>query len=92
MHLTNCHRQAFSDAVDAFEQWDDGEPEPTINFRGDSITISRACGLVWRCTDILPLALSDQVRDHERPFEASTTRRNTYAAAARLIKDRIRVN
>jgi hypothetical protein len=40
-------RDTFLRAVDAFEAWEDGEPEPTID-------LTQACGLVWNCADILP--------------------------------------
>jgi hypothetical protein len=51
---------------------DDGEPEPTveyeIGYEPRQIPISRACGLVWNCTDILPgLAFDSRKREKAAP-------------------------
>jgi hypothetical protein len=51
-------QDTFLAALDAYENWNDGEPEPKIthevNYEPREITISEACGLVWNCSDILP--------------------------------------
>jgi hypothetical protein len=51
-------RETFCAAVAAFYHWERGEPEPTVEYEihyvAHSIPISRACGLVWNCTDVLP--------------------------------------
>ena len=57
-HAPGHVRDAFRAAIEAFYHWNDGEPEPTvtfeINYEPVEIPISKACGLVWNCTDILP--------------------------------------
>jgi hypothetical protein len=79
----------FLAAVDAFAAWEDGEPEPTVEFevhhRLVVITISQACGLVWSCSDILPNRVVSQLVDY---CDVPLTRR-TYAAAARAMRQRI---
>lgn len=73
-------REAFLDAADAYLAWESGEPEPRVDFEGGRIPISRACGIVWNCSDILPhLAV---VGLDMCGIEIS---RRTYAAAARAL-------
>src|SRR5262249_34361812 len=68
-------------AIDAFADWNEGEPEPTVEFEVNyvprPITISQACGLMWNCTDILPRLAVSQLEDVGVEFK-----RQTYAAAA----------
>ena len=56
-HLPGHIRDAFHAAVEAFGEWDDGEPVPFVDFevdgRGRRISLAQACGLVWGCTDML---------------------------------------
>jgi len=65
-HAPGHVRDAFLAAIEAFYHWDDGEPEPTvpfeINYEPVEIPISKACGLVWNCTDILPGSDFDLLR------------------------------
>ena len=60
--------------------WDGGEPEPTVNYVGRQIPISRACGLVWNCTGIIP-------GDAFRKLIAAGLgiKQQTYAACARAM-------
>jgi hypothetical protein len=57
-HAPGHVRETFLDAVQAFMDWNDGEPEPMVGFEVDyvehQIPISKACALVWNCTDIIP--------------------------------------
>jgi len=73
---------AFIAAIDAFEAWKDGEPEPTVEHEVHNqpveITISQACGLVWNCSDILPNLVVRQLEDCD-----VTLTRVTCAAGAR---------
>jgi hypothetical protein len=78
-------REAFLDATDAYMNWEDGDPEPTVDFEGRPIPISRACSIVWNCSDILPHdAVSTLVNCG---IELS---RRTYAAAARTLSAAIK--
>jgi hypothetical protein len=60
-------REMFCDAIEAFTTWNDGEPEPTVeyevNYEPRQITLSRACGMVWHCTDILGGFYYDWLKD-----------------------------
>jgi hypothetical protein len=51
-------RDTFLDGVEAFIPWKSGEPEPTVDFEiryvPRPIPISKACTLLWNCTDVMP--------------------------------------
>ena len=90
-HAGGHVRDMFLDAVDAYLAWEDGEPEPTVEFivrDGNApsgwgvrpITISRACGIVWNCSDILPSGAVSTLDNCGIELN-----RRTYAAAAREL-------
>lgn len=84
-HAPGDLRDAFGEAVDAYEQWEDGAPEPTVELREQPVPISTVCGLLWNCADQLPGLLANQLRDLYRwPDEPPPS--NTYGAAARRLK------
>src|SRR6202040_2902773 len=83
-HAPGDVRDAFVAAVEAFEQWEDGEPEPAGELREPRIAISAVFGLLWNCSDILPGDLFDQIDDHSGVLKS-----RTYASAARYLKSRI---
>jgi hypothetical protein len=91
-HAPGHVRDTFLSAVAAFMAWDDGEPEPTvdyeINYIAREIPISHACGLVWNCTDIVPGIVFDQLVDDV----GLEVRRQTYAACARAMLIAIRAH
>jgi hypothetical protein len=83
-HAPGHVRDTFLRAVDAYLAWESGEPEPTVDFEvryeNRPASISRACGIVWNCSDVLP---SDAVDTLDMcGIELS---RRTYAAAAREL-------
>jgi hypothetical protein len=83
-HAGGHLREMFINAIDAFRTWETREPEPTVelevNYEPHEITISKACGIMWNCTDILPGVWSDII---EELFGKG--HRGTYGAAARLM-------
>jgi hypothetical protein len=83
-HAPGHVRECFCNAIDAFADWNDGEPEPTVEFEVNyiprPITISKACGLVWNCTDTLPSLAVSQLGDVGVEFKCQT-----YAAAAHAM-------
>lgn len=91
-HARGHVRAIFCDAVEAFERWDGTGPEPAvefeINYEPQQISISKACGLVWNCTDVTPADIDRQVRDLVGE-DARLPKRRTYAAAARAIRHSI---
>jgi hypothetical protein len=80
-------------ACAAFEAWasrDGIGPEPTVEYEvlyePHQIPLSRACKLVWNCTDIVPGSVIDQLLD-----EGLGIKSRTYAACARAIVEDIKV-
>jgi hypothetical protein len=77
-------RNMFLDAVDAYLAWEEGEPEPTVDFEvrfvARPIPISRACGIVWSGSDTLPSGAVDAL--DQCGIEIN---HRTYAAAARAV-------
>ena len=83
-HAPGHIRDTFLEAIQAYADWSgDGAP-PTvcreIKYIPHQISIAKACGLVWNCTDILPGAAFDMIADLELPAGS-----RTYAAAARAM-------
>ena len=88
-HAPDHVREAAGAAFEAWMEWDDVGAEPTVayevNYEPHQISISRACALVWNCSDIVPGLLFDQFRDCGIELE-----RRTYAACAQMIVGRLR--
>jgi hypothetical protein len=57
-HAPGHVREAARDAFASWTDWDGTSPEPTVEYGVGyvprSILISKMCGLVWNCTDIVP--------------------------------------
>ncbi len=91
-HAPGHVRETASAAFEAWIAWDGQGPEPTveyeINYVPRDIPISRACGLVWNCTDIVGGSVFDCLQDalqaRQRSFDPVIKQR-TYAACARAI-------
>jgi len=70
--------------IEAFCAWNDQEPEPNVQFEvrylPRPISLTKACGLVWNCSDILPGDLVGMLTEVGLDFN-----RPTYAAAARAM-------
>jgi hypothetical protein len=88
-HAPGHVRDMFLSAIDSFEAWPKNAPEPMVDFEVHfeprPIPLSRACGIVWNCSDILPGS----------PFDTLVNcglqlKRRTYAAAARAMSEVIK--
>ncbi len=83
-HAPGHIRDMFLEAIEAFARWPNGTPEPTVEFEVHyeprPIPLSRACGIVWNCSDILPSDAFDMMVDCGLEMK-----RRTYAAAARAM-------
>ena len=77
-HAPGHVRDVFCSAVEAFLDWREG-PEPTVdfevNYKPVQISISRACSLVYRCTDCIPGYIYDSLIEFG-------VRRGSYSACA----------
>ncbi|MFG1381258.1 hypothetical protein [Xanthobacter versatilis] len=96
VHAPGCVRDTFLAAIEAFASWSPGEPEPAVEFEVDheprQIPLSKACGLVWKCTDIVPGGEFDLLQSKLEGLHRGEVdlRRRTYAACARAMVGAIR--
>jgi hypothetical protein len=88
-HAPGHVRETFCDAIEAFVHWNDGEPEPVVEFEVNyepvEIPISRACTLVWNCRDIVPGFYADWASEAGLEFKT-----RTYAGIAHAMLQAIR--
>jgi hypothetical protein len=87
-HAPGDVRDAFCEAVDAYEAWGDGEPEPSVEVRDQQVPINEVFGLLWNCIDVLPGSVYRQVCDFVTREEEPQAQ--TYAASARLMRGLVR--
>ena len=87
-HAPGHVRETACDAFQAWMDWDGVSPEPTveyeINYVPRRISISRACGLVWNCNDIVPGSFFDELHS-ELTDLGQVVRRQTYGACAQAV-------
>lgn len=92
-HAPGDLRDAFLEAIDAFDAWQPGEPEPVVEVREQQLPISRICRLLWNCNDILPGLVWDEIAGNwESPPSSADydgPKSRTYGAAARWLKEQI---
>jgi hypothetical protein len=73
--------------------WDGTSPEPTVEYEIHYVphrtSISRACGLVWNCTDIVGGLVFDHLRD-ELEAAGQVIKSRTFGACARAILEDIK--
>jgi hypothetical protein len=91
-HAPGRVREAACDAFNAWIDWDGTGAEPTVEYEigyvPHRISLSRALGLVWNCTDIVPGSLFDRLQDAMQCKLHSVDpviKRRTYAACARAL-------
>ena len=94
-HAPGDLRNAFLEAVEAFEVWEEGSPEPTVEVRDQPIRLSVLCGLLWNCSDIMP-GLDQRQLEGVLPSRYIGEDRSgtcfTYARAARAMREAIVLN
>ena len=87
-HAPGHVRGAAADAFQAWMEWGSG-PEPTVEYEigyvAHQIPITRVCGLVWNCTDIVPGDLFHELQDCAEGSDEPAIKSRTYAACARMI-------
>ncbi len=88
-HAPGHVREAFLAAVESFIAWGAGEPEPTVEYEEHyvprQVPISKMCGLLWKCTDIIPGLDFKSLLDCDLDIK-----RQTYAACARAMLESMR--
>ena len=92
-HAPSHVRDTADNAFEAWLRWDRISPEPTVEYEigyiPHDVSISRACGLVWNCNDMVPGSLFDQIHG-ELEYSDIPLKRRTYAAVARAILEDIK--
>jgi hypothetical protein len=86
-HAPGHLHDAFCAAVDAYEDWEDGQPVPTVGV-GDldvPMQVDAVFGLLWNCRDIMPSMLCQQI-DNLLPYPENCGAGSTYAQGARHMK------
>ena len=87
-HAPGHVRETARDAFETWVDWNGTSPEPTVECENGyvprSIPISKICGLVWNCTDIVRGALFHEVHG-VLEFSGRTIKKRTYGACARAI-------
>jgi hypothetical protein len=90
-HAPGHVRDTAIAAFDAWLEWDRTGPEPTVefevNYEPRQITISRALGMVWNCTDIVLGGEFDELKAEFDDLEVADgqIRSRTYGACAQFI-------
>lgn len=78
---------AFEDALEAFEGWGLGQPEPEVGFDGGLVPVSSVFGRMRTCSDLLSQRTLDLVREvvgrHAAGLEDGAA---TYAQAAFTLR------
>jgi hypothetical protein len=84
-HAPGHVRDTFCSAINAFLEWEPDDPEPMVahevNYEPQLIPISRACTLLWNCTDIVPGPDFQRLREDAQ----LQMKMRTYAACARAM-------
>lgn len=79
--------QAFEEALEAFEAWGLGQPEPFVEIEGRSVAISSVFGRMRTCSDILPMRLVDLATEVAGPQAAGFDDGDlTYAKVAIVLR------
>jgi hypothetical protein len=87
-HAPGHVRETALEAFEAWLSWDGKSPEPTVeyevNYVPHLISISKACGLVWNCSDIVHGVDFDDLQSALEGV-GQPVKRRTYAAIAQAI-------
>jgi hypothetical protein len=94
-HAPGHVRDTAINAFEAWIHWNGKAPEPSVeyevNYVPEQITITRALGLVWNCTDIIPGNLFDRLQEEiTGRADEPTIKRRSYAACARAVLQTMR--
>ncbi len=87
-HAPTFLHYAFQDALDAYEGWQPGAPEPVVECDGKLTPISAVFGRMRSCTDILPVRVLDDVQAvvDDPSLVQSVANQTSYAEAARVLR------
>ncbi len=80
-------QQYFRDSLDAFEDWQVGDPEPALALGSDTLPISEIFSALRGCTDIVPANVVGGVTEQlTKPWEGEgPLDEMTFSTAARVM-------
>jgi hypothetical protein len=86
-HAPITLQQYFRDSLDAFEDWQAGEPEPTVFIGSGQIPISNVFGALRQCTDVVPANVMGGVTERlSKPWQGEgPLDEMTFSTAARVM-------
>lgn len=78
--------QGFAEALDAFEEWLPGQPEPKVTLEGRNVPVSAIFGRMRTCYDIMPSRLADLAISLAGTITPAEGNYLTYADAAVALR------
>ncbi len=91
-HAPITLQNLFRDALEAYEDWEEGTPEPIVSFEGKVLPISAVFEWMKPCTDIMPANMIGVVTDRlTKPWRGSgPLDEMTFSTAARVMSVLVR--
>ena len=91
-HAPITLQNLFRDALEAYDDWDEGMPEPIVSFEGEALPISAVFEWMKPCTDIMPANMIGIVTDRlTKPWSgAGPLDEMTFSTAARVVSVLVR--
>ncbi|WP_275785960.1 hypothetical protein [Pararhizobium gei] len=90
-HAPITLHQLFRDALEAYDDWNEGAPAPTVDFQGTEISIQQVFDHMRHCTDILPNNMVSAITERlTRPLNNGPLDEITFSTAARVMAVLIR--
>ncbi|MEI2297388.1 hypothetical protein [Ensifer sp. MJa1] len=86
-HAPITLQNLFRDALEAYDDWGEGMPEPVVSYEGKLIAISEVFDWMKPCTDIMPANLIGIVTDRlNKPWSGDgPLDEMTFSTAARVM-------
>lgn len=91
-HAPITLQQYFRDSLEAFEDWQIGDPEPALSVGAETIPISEIFGALRGCTDIVPANVVGGVAEQlSKPWQGEgPLDEMSFSTAARVMSVLVR--
>ncbi|WP_373414267.1 hypothetical protein [Ensifer aridi] len=91
-HASITLQTLFRDALEAYDDWEEGMPEPIVSFEGKVLLISDVFEWMKPCTDIMPANMLGIVTDRlTKPWNGEgPLDEMTFSTAARVMSILVR--
>ncbi|MDK1374042.1 MULTISPECIES: hypothetical protein [unclassified Sinorhizobium] len=84
-HAPITLQNAFHDALEALEEWEEGNEEPVVAVEGRGVPISRIFAHMSACGDLLPLRTRDVLESFVDKGSFRASGGSLYADGAKLV-------